>query len=559
MKYYEHPKPRTKTRRILSLAFAVLLVFTLVSCSNSDNNSSLHDNNPSPTMGLTRQENQLPAEDALYYDSEIAYSISKDMIPPGSPTDRYVPIESLEEYDELDETSFKKVLGNPLSTFSSDVDTASYSNMRRFINNGREPEGVRTEELINYFDYSFPKPNQNSAHPFAIHTEVSNCPWQRGHGLAMITITGAEMTHEQEIANNIVFLLDVSGSMDAPNKLPLLQQSLHLFIEELGENDRISIVTYAGSDKIIADSIPGNNDSLLREKVDGLWAGGSTAGAAGITTAYELAEKNFIPGGNNRIILATDGDFNVGISSNSALESLIEEKRESGVFITVLGFGMYNLKDSKMETIADKGNGNYAYIDTLQEAEKVLVREFNSTMYTIAKDVKFQIEFNPDVVSEYRLIGYENRRLENEDFANDKKDAGDIGAGHTVTAFYELKFTDDSTEDAGLKYQNLVSTGSDEIMTVSVRYKNPGEDTSILTEKAVGQEFFTDTPSADFRFAAAVTEFALIVKDSDYCGSANLAHVQSAALDALGEDPYGLREEFVSLVKAYQKNVSGKY
>ena len=465
---------------------------------------------------------------------------------------RYVEIEAEEEYSHEEESPFKDVMTSPLSTFSADVDTASYSNMRRFIQNGQTPEGVRVEEFINYFDYDFSNKPGNDEHPFTVHAEVAECPWERNNGLAMISIQGENLSQDQNMANNIVFLIDVSGSMGESNKLPLLQASFKLLIEELDEEDIVSIVTYAGSEKVVADSISGDRKRELNRKIDSLMSGGSTAGAAGITTAYELAEKNFIEDGNNRIILATDGDFNVGVSSGAALEELIEEKRESGVFLTVLGYGMYNLKDNRMELLADKGNGNYAYIDTLDEARKVLVHEFDSTMYTIAKDVKFQVEFNPEVVSEYRLIGYDNRRLENEDFENDLKDAGEIGAGHTVTAFYEIKFTDGEAGGGNLKYQQSVSTGSDELMTVSIRYKKPDGDQSILTETVIDQENYNENPSTNFQFASAVAEFALILKNSEYRGNATLNQVIGRAEDAIGEDEFGLRQEFVELVEMYQ-------
>ncbi|MFV0413121.1 MAG: vWA domain-containing protein [Oscillospiraceae bacterium] len=420
---------------------------------------------------------------------------------------RYQPTDPEEEYDNSPETPFKEVATSPLSTFSSDVDTASYSNMRRFINNGQAPEGVRIEELVNYFDYSYPRPKAGSEHPFSITAEVAPCPWNPENQLAMVGIQGMELESAGKTASNIVFLLDVSGSMSDENKL---------LLEKLDENDRVSIVTYAGSDKVIAEGVPGSQWQKLSGLIDSLSSGGSTAGAKGLETAYRLARENFIEGGNNRIILATDGDFNVGPSSEDALKKMVETEREAGISISVLGFGMYNLKDNKMETIADYGNGNYAYIDTLQEARKVLVDEFESTMFTIAQDLKIQVEFNPEVVVRYRLIGYNNRRLENEDFDNDQKDAGDIGAGHSVTAFYELVLVEaeGSSSGGGLTYQQPQTTGSSDYMLVKVRYKQPGENESKLVEQAVGQQSFASKPSENFAFASAVAEFGLIVTGS---------------------------------------------
>ena len=551
-------------KKIISLLLGICFIGSISSCAASYMKSSterISDN----TNTASRQKQSVPLEQAedsgnrevnvevapeMRSEIDMFYGIEED------DSWRYVPVDPEEEYTDVTETPFKDVATSPLSTFSADVDTASYSNMRRFIQNGQIPEGVRVEEFINYFDYDFSHSSRKNEHPFTVFAEIGECPWEKDHGLAMVSIKGEDLSDDRELSNNIVFLLDVSGSMDASNKLPLLQESFKLLIEQLDEDDMISIVTYAGSEQVIADSVPGNEHTQLKRKIDSLWAGGSTAGASGITTAYELAEKNFIEGGNNRIILATDGDFNVGPSSVSDLESLIEKKRENGVFITVLGFGMYNLKDNMMETIADKGNGNYAYIDTIEEARKVLVEEFDSTMYTIAKDVKFQVEFNPEIVSEYRLIGYDNRRLENEDFENDLKDAGDIGAGHTVTVFYEIVYAGNGDGGNGnLKYQQMIPTGSDEMMTVSIRYKKPDEDTSILTETIVDQKNYAKRPSNNFQFASAVTEYALILKDSEFKGNASLSHVQDSALAAIGEDEYGLRREFVQLVEMY-RNIS---
>ena len=366
------------------------------------------------------------------YDQGIAYD---DSVAPEEW--RHVPVDEQEEYDDSPEQPFQDVTTSPLSTFASDVDTASYSNLRRQLRQGVAPEGVRIEELVNYFDYDYPTPEPGAADPFTVTTQVADAPWAPDHQLAMIGVqaTAAKATSR---GNNIVFLLDVSGSMDEPNKLPLLADSFELLVEQLDEDDTVSIVTYAGSEQVLADSVPGDQRGELVRILRELQAGGSTGGAQGLQTAYELAAKNFVEGGNNRVILATDGDFNVGPSTPEQLTELIEEHARSGVYISVLGFGMGNLKDNTMEAIADHGNGNYAYIDTLDEARKVLVDEFDSTMFVVAQDLKVQVEFNPATVAEYRLLGYDNRRLEDEEFDDDAKDAGDVGAGHAVTAFYEL-------------------------------------------------------------------------------------------------------------------------
>lgn len=472
---------------------------------------------------------------------------------------RYVPFDETDEFATASESPFKDVTTSPLSTFSASVNTASYSIMRRQLMQGMEPMGLRIEELVNYFDYNYPAPLPGSEHPFSVITEISECPWTPEHLLAKVAIQGVRLQNTNEIANNIVFLIDVSGSMDRSDRLPLVKESMALLIDQLNENDRISIVTYAGSERVLADSIPGSEHSELRRIISSLRAGGSTAGARGLRTAYELATKNFIEGGNNRIILATDGDFNVGESSVDALIGLVESERDKGIFISVLGYGMGNLKDNMMEAIAMHGNGNYAYIDTLQEARKVLVDEFDATMFTIAKDVKFQVEFNPETVSAYRLIGYDTRRLENEDFNDDNVDAGEVGSGHSVTAFFELIpvgiGTGRSLVDP-LRYSNLVTTGSDEIMVVKVRYKEPDGDVSRLLEHVVGVDSLQHSVSDRFVFASAVVEFGLIVTDSGHRGESSLSSVLSRAGDSLGKDTFGLRAEFMGLVQRYGRLIN---
>lgn len=447
-----------------------------------------------------------------------------------------------EEYSSNAENVFKNAVTSPLSTFSIDTDTASYSNMRRYIlRNQLPPNGsIRTEELINYFDYDNPLPTDGT--PFAVSTEVSGCPWNTENNLAMISIQGDELTEKQP--SNLVFLLDVSGSMYGENRLPLVKKSLKLLLEELDEKDTVSIVTYASGTGVKLESTPVSEKDKIIEALDALTAGGSTYGEAGITLAYEQAEKNLVQG-NNRIILCSDGDFNVGRSSTGELEKLITEKRDKGIFLTVLGFGMGNYKDNRMEMLADKGNGNYAYIDSEREAKKVFVDEMPKTLYTIAKDVKIQVEFNPAVVKEYRLVGYENRKLNNEDFDNDKKDAGELGCGASVTAFYEL-VPADGTESSGLKYQTTEINGLDELMTVKVRYKDPDGTESKLIETPVNN-IITDDTSDNFRFAAALAELGMILNNSEYKGTSDIDNVIGLASESIGEDKFGFRTELLHL------------
>jgi Ca-activated chloride channel family protein len=463
-----------------------------------------------------------------------------------------------EGYASVNENGYKSVKSNPLSTFSIDVDNASYSNIRRFINNGQLPpaDAVRIEEMVNYFKYDYPEPA--GEHPFSVYTEMAVCPWNKKHQLLHIGLRGKSIDKSLLPSSNLVFLLDVSGSMSDPNKLPLLKSAFGLLVNELRIQDRVAIVVYAGAAGLVLESTPGNRKEAIMAAIDNLEAGGSTAGGAGLKLAYAEAEKNFIKGGNNRIILATDGDFNVGESSNGGMERLVEEKRELGVFITVLGFGMGNVKDDKMELIADKGNGNYSYIDNLQEARKVLVREFGGTLFTIAKDVKFQIEFNPARVQSYRLIGYENRLLNDEDFNDDKKDAGEMGAGHNVTALYEL--VPAGSDETGpsvdpLKYQVLKHTDiqkntiSSECLTIKLRYKKPDGQTSMLLEKSVeGLVTEIDKASDNLIFAAAVSEFGMILRNSEFKGTATLEGAAKLARSGRGEDEDGYRSELIRLI-----------
>lgn len=458
-----------------------------------------------------------------------------------------------EEYATIHENGFRKVLDHALSTFSIDVDAASYSNVRRFINNGQLPQkdAVRIEEMINYFNYEYKNPIGKD--PFSINTEVAKAPWNEQHLIAQIGLQGKKIDLDNLPASNIVFLLDVSGSMSAPNKLPLLKSAFKLLVNELRPQDKVSIVVYAGAAGLVLEPTDGNDKKKIMDALDQLQAGGSTAGGAGIELAYKVAKEQFVKGGNNRIVLATDGDFNVGASSNASMERLIEEKRKEGVFLTVLGFGMGNYKDSKMEILADKGNGNYAYIDNMKEAKKVLVNEFGGTMFTIAKDVKIQVEFNPAVVQAYRLIGYENRMLNDEDFNDDKKDAGELGSGHTVTALYEIipvgvesEFVKDIDP---LKYQtnNTTETSdSDELLTVKFRYKEPDGNKSKLITQVVQNEIRNSSNNLDW--SMAVAGFGMLLRDSEYKGDLTYVDVLRMAKSAKGEDAFGYRNEFIELV-----------
>ena len=460
-----------------------------------------------------------------------------------------------EGYATIRENGFKKAIESPLSTFSIDVDAASYANVRRFLNNGNRPpkDAVRIEEMINYFNYDYPQPDNSD--PFSINTEVNACPWNENNLLLHVGIQGQKLNMEDLPPSNIVFLLDVSGSMSSPNKLPLLKKSFELLLKQLDEEDRVAIVVYAGSSGLVLPSTSGDQKEKILQALNNLQAGGSTAGAAGLRLAYKVAAENFIKKGNNRIILATDGDFNVGISSDAEMERLIEKERDRGVFMSVLGFGMGNYQDSKMETIADKGNGNYAYIDNILEAKKVLVNEFGGTMFTIAKDVKIQIEFNPAVVASYRLIGYENRLLNNEDFADDKKDAGELGSGHTVTALYEIVPAGSSADQSNtLKYQtanlnNLAKKGN-EIATVKFRYKKPDGNKSKLIEETIAyKEKRFDDMSDNFRFSASVAGFGMLLRDSEYKGDLTWDKVIQMAQNAKGRDLEGYRSEMIQLIK----------
>jgi Ca-activated chloride channel family protein len=459
-----------------------------------------------------------------------------------------------EAYDKIDENRFHRVADDPLSTFSIDVDTASYSNVRRFLNQGTLPpaDAVRVEELINYF--RFPYKGSQEGEPFSVTTEVSSCPWNPRHRLALIGLQARRMTAERTPPRNLVFLLDVSGSMTPPDKLPLVKTAMRMLADTLNPADRVAIVVYAGASGLVLPSTPGDRKSEIQRAIGDLQPGGSTNGAAGIQLAYDIAGQSFIKGGINRVILATDGDFNVGVTSQGELIRLIEERREKGIFLSVLGVGTGNIKDSTMEKLADKGNGNYAYLDSLHEARRVLIAEAGATLVTVAKDVKIQVEFNPRAVGAYKLIGYENRILQHQDFNNDKKDAGEIGAGHTVTALYEIIPPGEPIEGTGvdpLKYQDEAKPNaaakSDELMTVKLRFKQPDGDTSKLISVAVRDRVGELTPNLGF--ASAVAEFGMLLRRSEFKGQATWATAQDLARRYRGDDPDGYRAEFVRLVE----------
>ena len=466
-------------------------------------------------------------------------------------------------YAHVQENAFFAVKNAPLSTFSLDVDNASYTNVRRFLNEGQLPprDAVRVEEMLNYFRYSYPAPPTASPDPVRISTELAVCPWNAAHQLARIGIQARRVETAKLPPANLVFLVDVSGSMDSPDRLPLVQAGLKLLVKQLRPQDHVALVAYAGAAGLVLPPTPGSQPQVILDAIERLRAGGSTAGGAGLRLAYSTAKQSFVKDGNNRVILATDGDFNVGESSDAAMEQLIVDQRESGVFLTVLGCGRGNLRDSRMETLADKGNGNYAYLDNLDEAGRVLVAQFGGTLFTVAKDVKLQIEFNPARVANYRLVGYENRLLAAEDFNNDRKDAGELGAGHTVTALYEIVpvGSPQPVIDA-LKYQqpqtaenvasSLSGAAKSEVLTVKLRYKEPqGSSSKLLAETLAGTANGIEKASPDFRFAAAVAQFGMLLRQSEQRGTATWAATEKLADGARGTDADGYRAELVRLVR----------
>jgi Ca-activated chloride channel family protein len=499
------------------------------------------------------------AEEAVTACDETAASI--EYSPPSIGDQSISPITmspSAESYNKAPENPFKSTISSPLSTFSADVDRASYSNIRRLITTKTPipPDAVRIEEMLNYFDYQYSQPKDNL--PLAIHSEYSDCPWNQNHKLLKIGLQGKKIIQDNLPASNLVFLLDVSGSMDEPNKLPLLKSSFELLVNQLTEKDRVSIVVYAGSSGVVLDPTSGDKKLKIKDAIQNLEAGGGTAGEEGLKLAYKLAKKNFIHNGNNRIILATDGDFNLGLSSDEEMEKLIEAQRKSGVFLTCLGFGNDNYKDSKMEILANKGNGNYAYIDNISEANKFLGKELGSTLYTIAKDVKIQVEFNPNLVHSYRLIGYENRRLTDEDFKDDKKDAGELGNGHQVTALYEIipigVKSDFAKDMSPLKYAKKMDENTTELATLKIRYKEPqGKNSKEIIARLKNESSDYEKSSSDFKFASSVAMFGLMLSESPYTEKIKPNKVlKYIAKSSLQNDSY--KKEFKELVELYSDN-----
>jgi Ca-activated chloride channel family protein len=534
---------RKMVSKILSICMVgIILTSSLAGCGSKDSKNSKLDAKESVDYAESRVEN----DNAGAMNELVEYSYQEiDGV-------LYDEDFNTEEYNAIAENSIKSVKNYPISTFSADVDTASYSNVRRMINSGGEvvPDAVRIEEMINYFSYDYEKPTTNQ--PFSINTELSDCPWNENAKLLLVGLQAKEIDMDDRPSSNLVFLLDVSGSMYSEDKLPLMQKAFIMLTENLNQNDRISIVTYAGQESVVIEGARGDETMKIVSALEDLTAGGSTAGAAGIKKAYELANKYFIEGGNNRVILATDGDLNVGISSEGELKRLVEEKRETGVYLSVLGFGTGNIKDNKMETLADNGNGNYSYIDSILEAKKVLVEEMGGTLYTVAKDVKLQVEFNPAHLKGYRLIGYENRMLNTEDFEDDTKDAGEIGAGHRVTALYELieVSSDQEVAETELKYQpeTTFTDDNNEWLTVSIRYKEPDQDTSQLLSVSVDESDYTPEMSDNLLFASSVAAFGMLLRDSDWKGSASYQMILDNLKDQdFSNDEY--KDEFISLVK----------
>ncbi len=528
----------------------------LTGCGGSPSDSSGQAGGGTDHMVMA--EATTAAEPAAFYDSisgsdggaaDPAANGSISMKYQAAYADREL---NTEEYSYISENGYRSTADEPLSTFSVDVDTAAYSNVRRYLVSGQKvpADAVRIEEMLNYFSYDRPEPENGE--PFSVTTEYSDCPWDPDNRLLLIGLQAEKIDLDDRPDSNLIFLLDISGSMYSDDKLPLVQKAFTMLAENLTERDRVSIVTYAGYDSVLLDGAPGNETAKIAAAIDALEAGGSTAGAAGIERAYALAEKNYIPGGNNRVILATDGDLNVGISSEGDLIRLIQEKKKSGVHLSVIGVGTGNLKDNKMEALADNGDGNYHYIDSLFEAKKVLVDEMGGTLITVAKDVKIQVGFNPRYVSGYRLIGYENRLLDKEDFNDDKVDAGEIGSGHSVTALYEIipAGEGDTGDDGGLKYQTVGDlVDSTELLTISLRYKAPNGSKSTLLSYPVESGSYSPVLSEDLSFAAAVAEFGMVLRDSENRGNADYDTVLALAEPCIHRDTDGYRKEFLRLVE----------
>ncbi len=541
------------------------LVFSAVGYHSKEENI-----NGRNTLNITMQTTSASLTEVVVtgYDKKLIRSEGAPLPAMGKSTFAYQPNSDYDDdrfdtegYDYINENTFLAAIDNPLSTFSIDVDAASYSNVRRMLHAGQVPPAgaVRVEEMINYFQYDYPQPKKDV--PFFFVTEMNDCPWNNQHKLVLIGMQGKKIPVDDLPAANLVFLIDVSGSMATANKLPLVKASLKMLTDQLRDQDKVSIVVYAGAAGLVLPPTSGQNKTAIKDALENLSAGGSTAGGAGIQLAYKTARENFKANANNRVILCSDGDFNIGMSSDDEMERLIEKERKSGIYLTVLGYGMGNYKDNKMQKLADKGNGNHAYIDGMSEAKKVLVNEFGGTLFTIAKDVKLQVEFNPAYVQGYRLVGYENRILNKEDFNDDEKDAGDLGSGHTVTALYEVipvgvKSSFLKNVDP-LKYQqneSAVSSGlSSEMMTIKFRYKTPGEDKSkLIVHPLLYSETKNAQASENFRFAAAVAEFGMLLRNSDFKAGASYASVLRSAGNALGYDKEGYRREFIRMVESAQ-------
>lgn len=548
-------KTNNKILKALCLATAVIMTAgTLSSCGEAANQKGDVQDGYANANGEYRPQTQ--DEENIDKQASNEYNDYMSEMQADNAIEEFIP--NAEDYAEYAENGYKLVADAPLSTFSVDVDTASYSNVRRMLQNGERvnPDAVRTEEFINYFSYDYPQPKEGE--PVSITTELSDCPWNDESKLMLVGLQAEEIEVTERPAMNLVFLIDVSGSMMDENKLPLVQQAFSMLAEGLDKNDRISIVTYAGEDRVVLEGETGNNYREITDALGSLEAGGATAGEAGINRAYELAEEFFIQGGNNRVILATDGDLNVGISSADELTRLVEKKRESGVYLSVLGFGTGNLKDDRLEALADNGNGNYSYIDSIDEARKVLVAEMSGTLFTVAKDVKIQLEFNPVNVAAYRLVGYENRLLDDEDFTDDKKDAGDMGAGHTVTALYEiipakgvlgsegaskiaLKYQENSEEEQSAEEKReLIQDDKlrEELLTVKLRYKEPQEEESKEIQSIVKVSDYSESAQKNLAFAACAAEFAMYLSESEYSDITPAEIIDSLDSQGLITDDY---------------------
>ena len=569
-------KRKTFTKKITQILAVSMAVMTLFACTGKEVAEDDNDHHPlhnyytaGPSMTMSSCASMSAAATTSSASSTMAANASPTAVPPsyqkyggaafGYGTYDFDEEFNTEEYDALKENSFKDVSLSPLSTFSADVDTASYANIRRFIYSNYIPEtipqgAVRIEEMINYFNYNYNGPKKGE--PFGVNAEISDCPWDKDHKLVRIGLQTEKIDYTKAKDSNIVLLIDVSGSMYSFNKLPLVQESFCMMVDNLSKKDKVSIVTYASGNETVIEGVSGADKDTIKEAINSLTAYGGTNGAGGIEEAYRIAKENFIKDGNNRVIIATDGDFNLGITSESELSELIQEKAREGIFLSVLGYGMGNFSDSRLETLADDGNGNYAYIDSAAEAKKVLVEEFGANMVTVAKDVKLQVEFNPAYVKEYRLLGYEDRMLNTEDFEDDTKDAGEIGAGHSVTVLYEIVPAKYSYEGSGLKYQTSSLTdaakNSEEWLTLKIRYKAPAGDVSNLLEYSIGNKDVTSKPSDDFMFAAAVAEFGMILRKSEYVNDKDFKHVNKVLKTINLDDEY--RKELADMVEVCIEN-----